>query len=262
MYPAFVMAYIPVEKIYGWKGRAVMAHRRAKVSGAPAYGEFLPGQVASFFHVAQDAYCRARGRQKTEQDLLGNPNEPAVALVFSVMSLEALIWLIDFLAGERQSSHAVADKMASKAGTRGKQNGPDYSGIRGLFRCLGDASGKPFDENASPWTEFSDLLELRHAMTHYKEYTGYCTRPRPGKSYVVTVNKQLPPNVSAIGKRYDLLPSWVGSWGLEWFQHLMSPKTERWACETASTMAIAALDRASFLDGLISHLKGQYDFVP
>jgi hypothetical protein len=76
-----------------------------------------------------------------------------------------------------------------------------------------------FDERARPWVDFEALVRLRNALVHADAYPG----PPEGVLAVLEANGCVQP-------------------ARDWFESIMTRRTARWACATASAMPLSLAD--------------------
>jgi hypothetical protein len=101
------------------------------------------------------------------------------------------------------------------------------SSVRNKWRTVPRRCGAPgFDERAYPWLDFEALVRLRNALVHADAY------PRP------------PDGVLALLEAKGCVQP-----ATDWFESIMTRRTARWACATASTMPLSLADMiAPYID--------------
>jgi len=141
------------------------------------------------------------------------------AVIFSVIAVEALLnQFIDSASMNASREMKTALSMLDEKG----------SPMEKLERFPLLVGGAPWDKGSAPYQDFNALVGLRNALVHY----------RRGKRIEKLAHQLDVHNLGASPEQLSQLAQWynVPIEEIPWPQRYLTPKTARWAVETARNM--------------------------
>jgi len=192
-----------------------------------------------FYKIALDSYERAKKRYKRHMQ-----KDALVSIVFSAFSLEAFI--NELLAFAKMGKNAglkedfldklieAIDESSSSQTSGGK--GKRWKSTLEKFMLASEALGSKFDKGKAPYQDFADLFRLRDCLAHLKPED------------LIEYDKDEPLAFRYLGRKLTEKFRGKGilreATTIESITFLVSTaKAAKWACETASKMVNAMLDK-------------------
>lgn len=179
--------------------------------------------AGELYNVARTAYERTKG---ASSDRAQHDRDPLIAVVFSVITLEAFINEVAQLAarearrkGNPPSVAAFADLTDEIEESRGSL-GLKFCVARHLF------AGHPYDKGSQPYQDFDLLIDLRHALIHWKPREKFEPDGKGGLAVK-------PPDIVGRLRAKNILAELEAGQFIAW---ISTRAVARWACNTAAAM--------------------------